>query len=123
MTRTLGLGALLVAAFPEHDPSGREQEGPRPAVLVGLPAHAGRPCFPVLLVAPVTTFRGQDWATAAPGLYPVLTAGMGGLRADSVVLVDQTRALDASRVTRFLGALTPGEYAPIRSGLRLICGF
>jgi mRNA interferase MazF len=121
--RTLSLGAVFVANFPEHDPNGREQEGPRPAVVVGLPTNAGRPRFPVLLLAPVTTFRGQDWATAASGLYPVLPAGAGGLTAASIVLIDQTRALDATRVSRFLGMLRPEEYEPVRAGLQLICEF
>lgn len=120
MTATLSLGTVFVADFPEHDPSGHEQEGPRPALLVGLPTHAGRPRFPVLMLAPVTTFRDQPWVAAAPDLYPVLRAGVGGLRVDSVVLVDQTRALDASRVLRYLGVLTPEEYAPVLAAVRLI---
>lgn len=118
MTALLTLGAVFVAEFPEHDPSGHEQEGPRPAVLVGLPTRVGRPRFPVLLLAPVTTFKGQAWVEAAPDLYPVLRAGAGGLRVDSVALVDQTRALDASRVARFLGTLTPEAYAPIHAAVR-----
>lgn len=118
----LAAGAVFVADFPEHDPSGHEQEGPRPAVLVGLPTNAGRPRFPVLMLAPVTTFRGQAWALGAPGLYPVLGAGAGGLRADSVVLVDQIRALDASRLSRYLGLLTPDDYAPVRTAVRLVFG-
>lgn len=123
IARTLSLGAVFVANFPEHDPNGREQEGLRPAVLVGLPTNAGRPRFPVLLLAPVTTFRGQDWETSAPGLYPVLPAGAGGLPADSIVLTDQTRALDTARVTRVLGMLRPEEFNPVGAGLRLIFDF
>ena len=115
----LRLGAVFLANFPEHDPQGREQEGPRPAVLVGFPTNAGRPRYPVLLLAPVTTFKGQDWASTAPDLYPVLPAGAGGLDLPSVVLTDQTRALDAVRLARFLGTLTPEQYAPIKQALRL----
>lgn len=115
----LTLGVVFLAQFPEHDPRGREQEGPRPAVLVGLPTHAGRPRYPVLLLAPVTTFKGQDWQAASPDLYPLLTAGAGGLDLPSVVLTDQTRALDAGRLVRFLGTLTPEQYAPIKHALRL----
>ena len=47
MTAALTPGVVFVADFPEHDPSGHEQEGPRPAILVGLPTNAGRPRFPV----------------------------------------------------------------------------
>ena len=67
---TLGLGAVFLAQFPEHDPQGREQEGPRPGVVVGLPTNAGRPRYPVLILAPVTTSKGQEWQAAAPDLYP-----------------------------------------------------
>ncbi|MDL2342702.1 type II toxin-antitoxin system PemK/MazF family toxin [Deinococcus sp. MIMF12] len=120
MTRTLTPGAVFVADFPEHDPSGHEQQGPRPAILVGLPTNAGRPRFPVLMLAPVTTFRGQPWVAAAPDLYPVLSAGAGGLRVPSVALIDQTRALDAARVSRYLGTLSGEDYAPIHAAVRLI---
>jgi len=123
VTAALTPGAVFVADFPEHDPSGHEQEGPRPAVLVGLPTNAGRPRFPVLMLAPVTTFRGQVWVTAAPDLYPVLRTGAGGLRVDSVALVDQTRGLDASRVSRYLGTLKPEEYVPVHAAVRLIFNF
>ena len=122
MTPKLTPGAVFVADFPEHDPSGHEQEGPRPAILVGLPTRAERPRFPVLMLAPVTTFRAQSWVMVAPELYPVLRAGAGGLRVDSVALLDQTRALDASRVSRYLGQLTPEEYTPVQGAMRLIFG-
>lgn len=39
---------------------------------------------------------------------------------NSVALVDQTRALDASRVFRYLGTLAPEDYAPVRAAVRLI---
>lgn len=120
MTAALTPGAVFVVHFPEHDPSGHEQEGLRPAVLVGLPTNAGRPRFPVLLLAPVTTFREQTWVRVSPDLYPVLGAGAGGLRVESVALLDQTRALDASRVSRYLGTLTPEEYAPVYAAVRRI---
>lgn len=122
-TPGLRLGAVFLAHFPEHDPQGREQEGPRPAVVVGLPTNAGRPRYPVLLLAPVTTFRGQDWVSAAPDLYPVLPAGAGGLDVASVVLTDQTRALDAVRLVRFLGNLSGEEYAPVKHALKLTFEF
>lgn len=116
----LKLGDVIVARLPQQVPNGREQEGYRPAVVVGLPQRAGTGRYPMLLVVPVTTHRGQPWASAAPGLYPVLTAGAGGLPADSVVLTDQLRALDADRVARHLNTLTTSEYAPIHTALRSI---
>ena len=115
--RAAQLGSVLVAFFPEHAPGGHEQEGARPSVVVGLPGAVGTPRFPVLLLAPVTTFKGQAWVAAAPALYPVLGAGAGGLVTASVVLTDQTRSLDASRLARSLGTLSTEEYAPIRAAL------
>lgn len=119
-TPSLSLGSVFLTHFPTHDPGGHEQEGPRPAVVVGLPSRAGRPRYPVLWLSPVTTYRRQAWVKAAPELYPILPAGVSHLSADSVVLVDQTRALDASRLARFLGNLTEEQYAPIHDAVRRI---
>ena len=69
MTAVLTPGAVFVADFPEHDPGGHEQEGPRPAILVGLPTNAGRPRFPVLVLAPVTTFRRQAWVDVPEAIH------------------------------------------------------
>ena len=38
-------------------------------------------------------------------------------------LVDQTRAIDALCLSRYLGTLTPGEYAPVRAVARRISCF
>lgn len=54
----LEIGDVVSALFPMHHPGGREQEGYRPAVVVGLPEFAGTPRFGVLIVAPMTTDRG-----------------------------------------------------------------
>jgi mRNA interferase MazF len=98
-------GDVLLVAFPEHDPQGHEQEGMRPALVLASPTGAR---FPVLLVAPMTTDRGQPWAAAAPWLYPRLAKGTAGLPADSIVLLDQARSVDAERARRVLGALDAG---------------
>jgi mRNA interferase MazF len=91
-----------LAEFPEHDPKGHEREGLRPALVLGVPS---KPRFPVLLAAPMTTDHAQPWAKAAPGIYIRLPKGVGGLPADSLLLLDQTRSLDAARVRRLLGTL------------------
>ena len=41
----------------------------------------------------------------ASGIYVRLSKGSGGLPADSILLLDQTRSLDAARVRRLLGTL------------------
>jgi mRNA interferase MazF len=101
-------GDIYLAAFPEHDPSGHEQEGVRPALVLAVPA---KPRFPVLLAAPMTTDHGQVWAKSAPGIYLRIPKGSGGLPADSILLLDQTRSLDSARVRRFIGTLDRAAFA------------
>ena len=38
-TRPLKIGDVVTARFPEQNPQGREQEGYRPAIVVGLPSR------------------------------------------------------------------------------------
>lgn len=69
-----------------------------------------------MLVVPLTTQIGP-WAREAPRLYPLLRAGTGGLRFDSVALLEHVRGIDASRVSRRLGSLTGEQLAPIARDL------
>lgn len=119
-TRSLQLGDIVTARFPQQDPQGREQEGYRPAIVVGLPNQLGVLRFPLIIVIPMTTDRGQAWALASPDLYPPFAAGVGGLRSPSIALLDQVRALDVHRIIEYRGSLTPEQYAPILSGLQQI---
>jgi mRNA-degrading endonuclease toxin of MazEF toxin-antitoxin module len=50
----------------------------------------------------------------------LLKTGTGGLLADSIALVYQVAALDASRVVGKLNKLSADELRPIREGLRLM---
>lgn len=100
-------GDIYLAEFPEHDPQGREQQGVRPALVLAVPSRSR---FPVILVAPMTTDRAQSWAKSAPHLYPRLPEGIGGLSTNSILLLDQTRFLDALRVRRFLGLLEKNTF-------------
>ena len=120
---SLGIGDVVFALFPGHDPAGHEQEGYRPAVVVGLPERLGAPRFGVLLCVPMTTDKGQAWAERASGLYPRYPAGTGGLRSPSICLLDQTRSLGVERVSRYRGTLSDEDYEPIRVGLGRMLGF
>jgi mRNA interferase MazF len=114
---SLGIGDVITARFPEHQPQGHEQQGYRPAIIVGLPERVGPPRFPLLMVVPLTTYRGQAWAERAPDLYPRLPAQTAGLPSDSIVLLEQLRSLDSERVSRYLGRLSSEAFAPIQDGL------
>jgi mRNA interferase MazF len=105
---------VVIVALPTHTPRGHEQQGTRPAVVVGISREELR--YPMLVVAPLTTQTGS-WALNNPSLYPRLEAGAGGLPQSSIVLLDQVRGLDMRRVSTYLGTLTPVQYAPIFEGL------
>lgn len=117
----LELGDVVTARFPVHNPHGHEQEGYRPAVVVGLPERLGPPRFKTVLVAPLTTDRGGAWSKSA--LYPRLAAGVGGLPDNSLVLLEQTRALGTDRMVRYLGQLTEAQYGPVKRCFAHICAF
>jgi mRNA interferase MazF len=111
MSRPLAIGDIITARFPIHTPSGHEQEGLRPALVVGLPDKVASPRFSMILLAPITTDRGQTWANTA--LYPKLSKGSHGLVSDSIVLLEQIRSLDASRVEKYVGSLPDSVYKSI----------
>jgi mRNA interferase MazF len=118
MSDLLAVGDILITGFPSQNPQGREQEGIRPALIVGFPQNIGVPRFPLVFVAPLTTDRSQNWAIASPDLYPKLSTGQGNLPRNSIILLDQIRAIDLNRIDRYLGSLTTGEYQPIFSSIQ-----
>ena len=118
ITRPLKIGDVVTARFPEQKPQGREQEGYRPAIVVGFPNLLGQPRFLVIIVVPITTYRNQSWADNSPNLYPVFNAGIAGLKSSSIVLLDQIRAIDARRIVNYRGSLTIEQYQIIQDGLK-----
>ena len=113
----LALGDVLTVLIPERVPPEHEQEGVRPAVVVGLPDRLGPGRFPVIVVVPFTSYRSQAWADAAPERYPRFDAGVAGLRSPSVALLDQVLALDLRRLRTRRGHLSAEQYGAVRSGL------
>ena len=107
---------ILLVELPRHRPPGHEQEGYRPAVVIGVPERLGRPRYPVLVVVPLSTQRGP-WATQSPNLYLPFAAGTAGLPSDSVAMLEHLRGIDLRRVIRHLGTLTEEQYTPLRAGL------
>lgn len=120
MPDSIVVGDIVIARFPTQNPQGREQEGVRPALVVGIPQRLGNPRFPLLLVAPMTSDLSQTWATASPALYPTLTAGEAGLPQNSIILLDQVRAIDLNRIVRYLGSLSSEQYQPILNSLQIM---
>jgi mRNA interferase MazF len=114
-------GDILVVSLPILVPPGHEQEGMRPVVVMGLPERVGTPRYPMILGVPLTTQVGT-WAKRSPVLYPRFEAGTAGLPHTSVALLDHVRGVDAKRVVRYVGSLSPEEFALIREGLTGMCG-
>ena len=79
---------------------GSEQGGVRPVVIIQN--DTGNLYSPTVIVAAITTRRNK------PGLpiHVPITAEESGLRQDSVILTEQVRTLEKSRLTRHLGTLT-----------------
>ncbi|MEX2529119.1 MAG: type II toxin-antitoxin system PemK/MazF family toxin [Gemmatimonadota bacterium] len=99
------------------DPTvGHEQRGTRPCILVSDPEVLEHQRFPLVAVVPVTGSPG------AGALYPRLSAGSGGLRKISYVLVDQVRSVDKARVHKVHGILPADELQAVDEGLRLFLG-
>jgi mRNA interferase MazF len=116
----LQIGDVITAKFPTQNPSGREQEGYRPAIVVGIPSRLGKLRFPLVLVIPMTTDRGQEWADINPNLYVRFSAGVANLKSPSIALLDQVRAIDVSRIVAYRGSLTPQQYEAISESLQKI---
>ena len=116
----LQIGDVVTAKFPSQNPSGREQEGYRPAIVVGIPSRIGKLRFPLVFVVPMTTDRKQEWADINPNLYVRFSAGVAGLKSPSVALLDQVRAIDISRIVSYRGSLTSQEYVAIAKALQQI---
>ncbi len=122
MTNTFNIRDILLVDFPPQTPALHEQQGRRPAVVVGNPSHTGTIRFELVIVVPITRQSG-DWTAQNLILYPSLRAGVGNLISNSTVLLDQIRAVDMRRVLRYLGSLTAEEYQPIANGLQLMFSF
>lgn len=94
---------------------GSEQGGVRPVVIIQN--DTGNLHSPTVIVAAVTT-------RAKPRL-PVhvhITAAESGLQRDSVVLLEQVRTLEKTRLTRYLGTLGEDAMQRIDRALGLSLG-
>jgi len=97
------------------DPTrGSETRKSRPAVVIQN--DIDNQYSPVTVVAPITSQFDIK-------LYPtevLVTAPEGGLRIDSVILLNQLRAIDKSRLGKRLGSLKPATMALVNDGLEIV---
>jgi len=103
----------LVALDPTQ---GSEIAKTRPAVVIQN--DIGNRFSDVTIVAPVTSKYDSE-------LYPtevLVRAPEGGLKTDSVVLLNQIRAVDKRRLSRRLGTLHPSTMALLNDALAISVG-
>ena len=95
---------------------GSEQGGVRPVVIIQN--DIGNLHSPTVIVAAVTTRRKKP---ALP-VHVCITAEESGLARDSVVLTEQVRTLEKTRLTRYLGTLSEEAMRRIDRALGMSLG-
>ena len=95
---------------------GSEQGGVRPVVIIQN--DAGNLHSPTVIVAAITSRRKK---THMP-VHVAITAAESGLPADSIVLTEQVRTLEKSRLTHYLGHVTDDAMGRVDAALRRSIG-
>ena len=90
---------------------GSEQGGVRPVLIIQN--DTGNLHSPTVIVAAITSRHKK----AQMPVHVLITAEESGLPADSVVLTEQVRTLEKSRLSRYLGHLAEGAMARIDAAL------
>ncbi len=90
---------------------GSEQGGVRPVLIIQN--DTGNLYSPTVIVAAIT---GRKKKPSMP-VHVLIAAEESGLPADSVVLTEQVRTLEKSRLSRYLGHLTDAAMARIDQAL------
>jgi mRNA interferase MazF len=99
----------------ELDPTrGSEIKKTRPAVIIQN--DIDNRYSPITVIAPITSkFDTQLYPTEV-----LVKPPEGGLRLESVVLLNQLRAIDKSRLGRRLGSLKPATMALVNDALAIV---
>lgn len=96
--------------------SGSEQSGKRPVVIISHDIFNRRATWMSIIVIPFSTSARQ----AARGPTTVMvSAGIAGLRQDSVVLCHQVTTLDRRKLGSCMGILPAGKLAEVETGLKV----
>ncbi|MBM6725384.1 type II toxin-antitoxin system PemK/MazF family toxin [Pseudoflavonifractor phocaeensis] len=94
---------------------GSEQGGIRPVVI--LQNNVGNQYSPTVIAAPITTKNKPRIPT-----HVCLERQVGKLRCGSVILVEQIRTIDKSRLTNRIGALNDLELQKVNQALEISVG-
>ncbi len=93
---------------------GSEQAGIRPAVI--LQTDRANAVSPHTIMAPFTTKIRQKMLPS----HVYVPAGSGGLTQDSVLLCEQLRVIDKTRIVKLLGRLDDNYMQDIRKALIIV---
>jgi hypothetical protein len=108
--QNIKFGDILIVKLPKQIPDGveidskqNEEEKTRRVICICNPNDFGTPRFPgILLVAPLTS-NIDNWKDKAKTLYPFFQAeDYDFFSKDNVLLLDQIRAIDKTRVGRIV---------------------
>lgn len=109
-------GDVIGVNLPPPDGSpGAEQFGARPAIVVQ--SNTARANIATLFIVPLTT---NQRAMKYQGSVLIQPSGTNGLKAPSVALVHQLRAMDKSRMYGKLGTLGRSDLVKIDAELRTL---
>lgn len=95
---------------------GSEQGGVRPVLIIQN--DKGNRYGTTVIVAAITSRLKKESLPTHVAVGP----GEGGLRKGSLVLTEQLRTLEKTRLTRFLGTLSQGAMARVSDALRISLG-
>ena len=95
---------------------GSEQGGIRPVLIVQN--DLGNRYSPTVIAAAITS---RKYKTDLPTHIRV-NAGESGLQQDSIVLLEQVRTLDKTRLREHMGALPPGDMRRVNRALGVSFG-
>ena len=90
---------------------GSEQGGIRPVVI--LQNNVGNRHSPTVIAAAITSRKGKHKLP----IHVNLDAPVPGLYRDSIILLEQLRTIDKSRIDNYLGKVTPREMVAIEKAL------
>jgi mRNA interferase MazF len=94
---------------------GSEQGGVRPVLIIQN--NIGNRYSPTVIVAAITTSHSKH-----PLPTHVRLSGNYGLRRDSMVLLEQVRTIDRSRLREYIGRLEPEELQFVDQALAVSLG-
>ncbi len=118
MSFILKIGDVIKVKYPRRVPKGHEQEGERPALIIGIPDLLDTPRYPVLVTIPLTT--NTDIWSDKNKLYIKLSKGEANLTSESILITDQVLTIDATRIIGYIGSLSGKKITLVKDKIKTI---